>query len=211
MKKILIFDFDGVLAESLPVMLEYAGRVCVELGHPRQATSEDLEALDRMEFVDFGRQLGLPEDLLQSFAARNFELFNSRGDPLPIFSGMAEAVSELSRHFKIAIVTGNSRSVVSNFLERHGLTDAVSLILGAEDPGGRAEKIRRVKDLLGDPESEAIMIGDAVSDVHAARKAGVRSIAVTWGHQSRKKLAGVKPDYLVDSPGDLLATLDGKS
>jgi phosphoglycolate phosphatase len=210
MEGILIFDFDGVLAESLPVMLAFASQVCEELGHPRKATGEDLEALDRMEFTDFGRQLGLPEEKLPSFASRNFALFNSRTDPLPIFPGMCEAVSRLSERFKIAIVTGNSKTTVQKFLDHHHLSAAVDLILSAEDPGGRADKISQVKELLGDSDAEVMMIGDAVSDIQAARRAGVKSLAVTWGHQSGVKLSNVDPDYLVDSPDMLLSLLDGR-
>lgn len=48
------------------------------------------------------------------------------------------------------------------------------------------------------------MIGDAVSDIRAARAAGIASISVAWGHQSKDKLIAEGPDYWVDQPEDLL-------
>lgn len=48
------------------------------------------------------------------------------------------------------------------------------------------------------------MIGDAVSDIQAARQAGISSVAVVWGHQSLVKLRQAGPDIIVNQPADLL-------
>jgi phosphoglycolate phosphatase-like HAD superfamily hydrolase len=48
------------------------------------------------------------------------------------------------------------------------------------------------------------MIGDAVSDIQAAREAGAVSIAVSWGHQDRNKLLEAQPDFIADHPRDIL-------
>jgi phosphoglycolate phosphatase len=50
-------------------------------------------------------------------------------------------------------------------------------------------------------------IGDAVSDVHACREVGVRSIAVAWGHQSAARLAAAGADAVVSSPQELAELL----
>ena len=51
------------------------------------------------------------------------------------------------------------------------------------------------------------MIGDSVSDIQYAKKAGVVSIAVTWGWQSRDVLANEKPDHIVESVDELTTLL----
>lgn len=203
-KRILIFDFDGVLADTLDDMLRYAGQVCAELGHPRNPTQADLEALDRMEFVEFGRQLQLPENQVHDFAQRNFELFARQLQPPKIFDGMQETLAQLSATSRIGIVTGNATRVVRGFLQHHGLAGYVDAMLTSDDVGSRVEKIRRVARDLGAPRSEIYVIGDAVSDIRAARQASTMSVAVTWGHQSREKLEGEAPDHVVHSPGELL-------
>jgi phosphoglycolate phosphatase-like HAD superfamily hydrolase len=55
------------------------------------------------------------------------------------------------------------------------------------------------------------MIGDAVSDIRAARAAGIKSVAVTWGHQSRQKLSQEAPDLIIDEPEDLANYFSGYS
>ncbi len=51
------------------------------------------------------------------------------------------------------------------------------------------------------------MIGDSVSDIQYAQKAGVQSIAATWGWQSRDTLSRENPDYIVESVSELMALL----
>lgn len=204
MDKVLIFDFDGVLADSLNPMLSYARQVCHEMGYPRSPTQKDLEILEKMEFSEFGRHLGIPEAEIETFVNRNFELFYRREEPLLMFPGMESIIRELSRSAILVVITGNSCKVVEKFLEAHGLKDEFQSIQGAEDDGSRVDKILNFKSLFGGSKSEFYMLGDAVSDIRAARETGIKSIAIGWGHQSKQKLITENPDYLVDHPEDLL-------
>ena len=204
MHNVLIFDFDGVIADSLAPMLRYAEQVCRELEHPCHPTKNDLESLERMEFSEFGRQLGIPEDKIEIFVTRNHELFYNRQEPLAIIAGMEAVVRKASRVATLTIITGNSCKVVEKFLLAYGLKDEFQMILCAEDEGDRSEKIERIKALNNGPNYEYYMIGDAISDIQAAQRTGIMSVAVGWGHQSKLKLIAGNPDFIVDWPEDLL-------
>ena len=52
------------------------------------------------------------------------------------------------------------------------------------------------------------MVGDSLSDVLAAKEAAVKSIAVTWGHQSLEKLLRGDPDHIVNSPQALIEVIE---
>lgn len=201
---LLIFDFDGVLADSLPLMLTIAEQVCHKLGFNRHPTPADLEALERMQFSELGRQLDLPLDKIEDFSKQCIDAFNNYQGIIPIFPGMKEALLKLSEKSKIAIITGNSQITVQRFLSGHQLEGVVDLISGIEEPGGRADKIRMMLDKLQGTPELSYMIGDAVSDIQAAREAGVKSIAVGWGHQSKARLIAEQPDRLAETPEDLL-------
>jgi phosphoglycolate phosphatase len=208
---IVLFDFDGVLADTLDDMLDFSKSVCSQLGHPRKPTPADLDALDPMSFYEFGKKLALPQDKVQEFATRCIQMFAQRPLPPKIFDDMQEVVAQLSARAKIGIITGNSAKVVSKFLDQYGLAGYVSQVMGVDLPGTRADKIRKAVNYLGTPEDDAYMVGDAVSDIRAAREASVMSVAVCWGHQSGKRLAEACPDYLVHSPKELLAILDKRT
>lgn len=211
MNNVIIFDFDGVLADSLASMLNYATQVCRELGISATPSKADLEALEKMEFSEFGRQLGIPGDQIGFFVARNHQLFSESEDPVPLKPGMETVIPALAEDYSLAIITGNSCKLVERFLDANQLRSCFQTILCAEHEGNRTEKIQQVKNLAGTPSNRTYMVGDAVSDIYAARAAGIKSIAVSWGHQSRGKLSQAGPDMIIDEPEDLLRDFLGDS
>jgi phosphoglycolate phosphatase-like HAD superfamily hydrolase len=206
---VLIFDFDGVLADTRDDILRFAEMACAELGCPCQASAEDLDVLEHMSFDKLARQLNIPEEKVELFVKRSFELFNARHHPPDVVSGISDVVAQLAASCKIGIVTGNNRETVHAFLVYHCLEACFDIVLDADVPGSRADKILMVADRLGQPGSEIFMIGDAVSDIRAARQASIKCIAVTWGHQSCARLEAQGPDFIVHSPKELLTVLGG--
>ena len=201
---IILFDFDGVLADTLSDMLTFAQEACAQLGFPRTPTSADLNALETMSFVEYGRQLKLPPEHVDAFVRHCLRMFNNRPGPPKIFDGMAKVVSEAANHNTLAIITGNTTPTVKGFLREYGLQEYIQLVIGVEQSGTRPEKIKSALKELARQGDVAYMVGDSVSDIRAAMQAGIKSIAVSWGHQDASRLLGTKPDYLVESPQELL-------
>jgi phosphoglycolate phosphatase-like HAD superfamily hydrolase len=206
-RKVIVFDFDGVLADTAGDMLGFSQQVCAELGYPCQPTLADLDRLDPMSFDALGRQLGLPEPMIPEYKRLTLEKFASKPEPPEIFTGMAEVVHRAASLGPAGIVTGNHARLVARFLERYGLVDHIAGVIDVAAPGTRAEKIRRLAAEIGAPGSQVFVIGDSVSDVRAAREVCARSIAVTWGHQSAARLLALGPDHLVTTPDELYQIL----
>lgn len=204
---IILFDFDGVLADTLDDLLNFAREVCTQLGLPRDPTPADLDALGTMSFVDYGRQLKLPPQCIDAFVSQCLQMFNQRSHPPRMFEGMGQVITEAAKNNILAIITGNTTSTVEGFLKANHLREYIRLIIGVEQKGSRSEKIRLALRELEQGEETAYMVGDAVSDIRAARETSVKSIAVGWGHQSPARLMMLNPDYLVNSPQELLELL----
>jgi AHBA synthesis associated protein len=204
MTDIIIFDFDGVLADTRQFMLQMSGEVCTQLGHPCTPTPADQEALPAMSFDNLGRQLGIPEEKIPEYTRRILDAFNTHPEPMPAFHGMEQIVPQLADHFRLGLVTGNGGGMVRKFLSHYRLDGCFEIVLSLEDPGSRVEKVQRILSTLGNGAGQAYMIGDSVSDIHAARQAGISSVAVAWGHQSLAKLRRANPDLIAEKPADLL-------
>ena len=209
--KVIVFDFDGVLADTAADMLGFSQQACAELGYPCQPTLADLDALDPMSFDMLGRHLGLPEVLIPEYKRLTLERFASRPEPPEIFPGMAQVVRRAAALGRAGIVSGNHARLVARFLERNGLQDCIAGVIDVAEPGARAEKILRLAGAIGAPGSQVFVIGDSVSDVRAAKEIGARSIAVTWGHQSAARLLALAPDHLVASPTEILEAISNIS
>ena len=208
MKRTILFDFDGVLADTLDDMLSISKEVCADLGYPRDPSPHDLDALDSMDILSYGRQLELPANRLDEFGARMVEEFRLKQEPPAIFPGLAEVVRQIAQNSHIGIVTGNSTEAVRDFVAWHGLGNYFGCVLGADAPGRRDDKIRQAVESLGGSLDSTFMVGDSVSDVRAAQEVGAISVAVAWGHQTEARLAAAGPRYLVRTPGQLLKLLN---
>jgi phosphoglycolate phosphatase len=200
---LILFDFDGVLADTLGDLLQFGQEACDELGVRHTATQDDLNSLEIMSFATYGQQMGVPENLVDEFVRRCLAKFAEKQSPPEIFEGLTGVVKELSASNGIAIITGNSSGNVKAFLAKHGLEGCVRAIYGVDMPGSKVEKIRKARSQFSADNEVTFMVGDSASDVRAAKEAGVKSIAVTWGHQSAETLVRAQPDYLVRSPGEL--------
>ena len=201
---LILFDFDGVLADTLDDMLNFAQAVCVELGIDRIPTPADLDVLETMSFVEYGKQLGIPPQLAGEFASRCLQRFIEKPYPPKIFTGMAQVLEQLSARHALAIVTGNTTHAVENFLTENNIRQFVSAVFAVDQPGSKVEKIQKAKSLLATEVDAVYYVGDAVSDIHAARQAEVQSVAVGWGHQSLGKLSNAQPDHIVHAPPEFI-------
>ena len=93
---LILFDFDGVLADTLADMLRFAQEVCDELGVKHTVVQTDLSELEVMSFATFGRACETPEDLVDEFVRRCTGKFAEKKSPPAIFDGLGEVVRKLA-------------------------------------------------------------------------------------------------------------------
>jgi len=201
---LILFDFDGVLADTLADMLRFAQEVCDELGVKHTVVQTDLSELEVMSFATFGRACGMPEDLVDEFVCRCTGKFAEKKAPPALFNGLGEVLRKLAKSHVLAVVTGNTEGNVRTFLEQHGLEGCFRAVYGVDLPGSKAEKILMAKSQFVAEAETVFMVGDSLSDIRAARAAGVKSIVVGWGHQSLGRLLGAVPDHVVRLPEELI-------
>ena len=205
---LILFDFDGALADTLGDLLQFGQEACDELGVRHTATRDDLNALEVMSFATYGKQLEVPDEALDEFVRRCLAKFGEKKSPPEIFKGLDGTVWNLSAKHRLAVVTGNSSATVKAFLAAHRLDGCFCAIYGVDSPGSKAEKISLARNQFAAENEAVYMVGDSASDIRAAREAGVKCIAVGWGHQSAETLLRAKPDALVHSPEELQEFID---
>lgn len=196
----ICFDFDGVIADSQPLWEESCRQAAAEQGLKLEAGAHPFRRLDPLTFVQLAQDLGLHP---QTFNNRMAELAQAHASDAAVFPAMADVLVKLAAQHPLAVISASRSAFIESFLEAQGLRALFSEILGGDRHQGKAAA------LLSLPSPRA-MVGDAKSDIDAARKAGVPSIAVTWGWQGPEMLAGA--DYVAPSPealADIIASLTG--
>lgn len=200
---LILFDFDGVLADTLKDLLQFGQEACDELGVNHTATAHDLSSLEVMSFATYGLQLEVPEFLVDEFVRLCLEKTAAKKSPSAIFAGLADVVRALSAEHVLGVITTNSTQNVKAFLTEHDLDNCFQVIYGIDSPGTKSEKISKARMQFSE-QAEVFMIGNSMSDIRAAQEVSAQSIAVGWGHQSLERLVTVKPDHIVHAPMELL-------
>jgi HAD superfamily hydrolase (TIGR01549 family) len=110
----------------------------------------------------------------------------------------------------IGLATNNSKRATDLTLSRHrlhNLFDAVVTRDDCEDMKPAAEPVLKILAKLKATSSEAVLIGDGVIDIMAAKAAGLPSVAVATGPLKSELLLEAEPDYLLGSINDLPALI----
>lgn len=207
-RPIVLFDFDGTIADSLAVVVPVYDEVAVELGL-RPLAREDLERLRRMGPREAMRAQGIPVWKLPRLVAAVRQRLHARMPSIAPFAGIDIALHRLvAAERRIGIVTSNARDNVEVFLGRHAMPPFELASYGAS-LFGKARLLRALIASTGAPASEVVYVGDETRDVVAARAVGARSIAVSWGYAHRDALATHGPSAIVDTPDELVDAILG--
>ena len=207
---LIIFDFDGVLADTLNDLIQFGQEACDELGVKHVVRKADLSNLEIMSFASFGQACEVPEHLVDQFVQSCLKRFAAKKSPPAIFNGLGTIIRNFSVKNKLAIITTNSSQNVNAFLVEHGLSECIHAVYGVDIPGSKAQKISMAQGQFSahQKRESVFMIGDSLSDIRAAKEASVTSIAVTWGHQGSEYLLRGDPDYVVSFPHELLEIIE---
>ena len=202
MKKnlVLIFDFDGTIADTINFV-----RTVFDFPEMKNIDWEDLKNKGAREAF---KSLGISLVEIPFILNKVRKVLYKEVEKIKPIEGMEKALSEIKeRSSQMGILTSCSRKTVEKFLQINNL----NFFNFVYSEGNIFNKAKRLEGLLKekrlDPQC-VFYIGDETRDIEAAKTAGVKTIAVTWGFNSEKILKKKKPDYLVRQPQDLVALLD---
>jgi len=202
-KKVVIFDFDGTIAETLDSIVNVMNGLSDELGY-RKVTGEDIDELRNKNPKEILKDLGISILKLSFVGKRIKSELNKKIEYVPPVSGIEEALLELKKTgYKLGILTSNSKDNVSKFLKKNNL-DLFDFIHSESSIFGKS---RVINDFLKNQcikLGEVIYVGDETRDIAAAKKTNIPIIAVSWGFNSKQILENQNPDFLIDEPRQLI-------
>lgn len=206
MKSALLFDLDGVLADSRRPIVDCVNAALAALGLETRSEADITAIIGPPTEIGFADLLGVaPDDPLVDRAVREYRARYSRAlHATPSYPGVPEAVRALARDHLLGVATSKPRRYALPVLEAIGLAPLVAYVAGPE-PGGPDDKHAMVAEAVAALPDATAMVGDRRYDVEAARAHGLRAVAVTWGFGTRDELAGA--DVLVDEPAALASAV----
>ena len=196
------FDFDGTLADTIGWFETIVDDVCQRYGlnPPDAAERERLRGCDAREAL---KRLNLPIWRLPAVLTDVRTRMAESDSGFHLFPGVHEALTTLhDSGIELAILSSNSESNVRRVLAADTAALFQHYACGT-DLFGKAGKIRTLLRRTGIAPQRALLIGDEIRDIEAARHAGVAAAAVTWGYNRAEALRRQAPDLLIERVEDL--------
>jgi phosphoglycolate phosphatase len=207
--KLVIFDFDGTLADSFPWAMTIINDVADQYGIRRVADSE-VESLRGMSVKAVAKHLRVPWYKVPRIAHSMRKMMLRDIDRIPLMDGVDQLLARLSENgVQMAVVSSNTSDNVRRVLgpenaKRIAIFECGVALLGK---AGRFRKVlRRCKVKAAD----ALAIGDELRDLEAANKAKIPFGAVSWGYNLPESFQAHAPRAVFGTVKDIEIEVMGK-
>ncbi|WP_080875479.1 HAD family hydrolase [Oceanobacillus timonensis] len=208
--KAVIFDFDGTLADTLPVCFHAFQAVFKEFDN-RILTSDEVKAM-------FGpSETGIIRENLANVNHEKaielyYEKYNEKHRDLVVEN---EEMNDLLRFLKsegytLGIVTGKARRSLRISLDCLNMHDVFDVMITGDDvtiPKPHPEGLNEALAQLNVTNTDAVFLGDSDADIQAGKEAGVYTIGVHWLPNYQALEFSVQPDQMVSSVNEFMQSL----
>ena len=212
--RLLVFDWDGTLMDSVGTIVACTQEVARELGlgetpEQRIRTTIGLGLRESIDAIVPGCDDALFARIIDSYRRHWHSTF--RDLPL-LFSGVGEMLRGLAKEgYLLAVATGKSRRGLDHALEQTGLRDLFHATRTVDEAFSKPhpQMLLDILDDLGVRAAEAVMVGDTTFDLEMARNAGTGGIGVCSGSHCREELQRLTPLACLDGVVELREWLVG--
>ncbi len=197
---LVMFDYDGVIVDSLEVFTSRFTQACRENGFKEINAQKDVLSLFEGNVYETMMRRGIDEPTINSILERYEVLQGGQLADLKLFNGIGEALIRISKNHQVYVITSNLSSATIQVLNQNGI-ECFRDVVGAEKEKSKIKKIHNTMSLH--PGIPAYYVGDTKGDMIEGKKAGTITIGVTWGWHTPQKITEGVPDHLVNTPEEL--------
>lgn len=205
--KLVIFDFDGTIADSFDICFDGVNEIFEERGWKKVPKIEKEKARE-LSAKDVLKYFKVSNYQIAFIARKLFRIIERDFHKVKIFPGLKKILKNLRKQdFKVIILTSNIERNVEPFLKKEELKD---LFDGYYYKSGIFSKDRIINKLVKKykvKKRETVLIGDEIRDIRAGKKSRIKTMAVSWGFNSEKVLVKNNPNYIVNKPQEILEIL----
>jgi phosphoglycolate phosphatase len=201
--ELIVFDWDGTLADSTALIVHAIQRAFAEVGLPvpdRAAASYVIGygLADAMRYLAPDATPAQVAGIVEAY--RDFYL--SRDGEICLFDGVADSLAALKAEgHLLAVATGKSRKGLDRALVATGLGAYFDLTRCADECHSKPhpQMLHEILEELDQPPERAVMVGDTVHDLQMAANAGVPAVGVSYGAHEKQSLAALSPLAIFDA------------
>ena len=211
MKQVVIFDFDGTLANSIDLMLRLYNSHAESFGALPIDPSEldDLRKIVREQgYAKAARYKKVKFSKVPTMILTLGKEMRQHMNDVNPYDGIIDALQELkAKGYRLGVLTSNQDRLVRDFLETHQYP-LFDFIVSEKSLFGKDKALKRIVKKFALDKRGVVYVGDEMRDVVACNKADIDVIAVTWGLAGVGGFAKATPTKIIDAPHQLVATVE---
>lgn len=202
MKDLIIFDFDGVIADSFntfyPLIRDGMDKIGISI--PKKGYKELFNDNIHKGFEKLIKD-NKKHKIFNKFRADNYNRYYAKNPP-KLFLGIKKILKKLSNDYILTIASSGRKYNITWLLKKNGSHKHFNLILATSEKT-KENMLREIIEKHEATPKHTTMVTDTVGDIKIAKKLGLKTIAVSWGFQNSKTLKKSKPSKLLHKVGDL--------
>ena len=215
--KLIAFDLDGTLLDSVPDLAVAADQAVQALGFPAVSEEQVRDYVGNGADVLVGRALSqsmtIDPALDQALLVKARELFDDfydkSGHKLShLYPAVTETLAELKQAgFTLALVTNKPSKFVPEILAKHGIDKYFVDVLGGDafpEKKPNPVALNWLMEKHSCQPEEMLMVGDSKNDILAAKNAGCAAFGLTYGYNHGEPIAASNPEFVADTIADLI-------
>lgn len=204
MRQLYIFDYDGVIADSLDAWISVIGKIGEKYGYIYRMTRDNVNELEQVTMDGILEKSGRKREESEDYLSEIYTEMEKNSRTVSFFSGINYVIKKLHETGNtVCVNTANSSTIVADRLEHENLGKYVAEVIGGDHSGSKSEKIHYLMEKYNFSHSLTWMIGDTRGDIIEGKKAGVMTAAVTYGWHHYENMADTKPDRIFRTIAEL--------
>ncbi len=200
--KLVIFDFDGTIADTFPWVVENLSYLAKKY-HLREPSRSEIEHFRGFNMTEVIKQLKVPAWKVPLITTDIQNRMHKQIDKISLFKGIPDMFRSLHKHdITVGIASSNSKQNIEKVIGPE-----ISKMIDFFDCGislnGKDKKLTKILSGSGVAVENSLYVGDEVRDIEATKRINMPFGAVSWGYAKVEALQALGPDELFVSVQDM--------
>lgn len=202
-KKIIAFDFDGVIVDSLKLSYSINKDFLPDLRYEDWCTWSE---------GNFHEVIKSRDDIKFLSSDEGYDYFKEKYDQevvniLPV-DGIKDVLENMHQYYTMVVVSSNSQESIELYLKQHNFFSYFEDILGEETSRSKVEKFKLILNEYNVNSDEIVLITDSLGDIKEANELKIKSLAVLWGIHDHNTLQIASPHSIISEPKDIIKAVE---
>ncbi len=205
--KVVVFDFDGTIADSLPMHFNKIISLAKErfsVDKKEKEIIEEIKNKSYFELMKFFKISWIKIPMILGIIKESQKQLYLQVDKIKIFPGIKKLLKGLkNNNYQIGILSSNMQRNVNKFLRTKKL-NFFDIVYCESNILGKDKTIKKMMRKYNLKPEEIIYVGDEIRDIEACKKVGVNMIGVSWGLHTIEALKKNGVNFIINKPHEIL-------